>query len=143
MANIEAIRTEVEKFRPNGYHTVEEVFKRLSDVVEFFKWLDEQPGAAEPEIEVRQGALKTDGGVNVKMVDLDLWNKEIKRRFYGAMDKGDVCEFYSVKAGEIMIDITFNGLFAVDDGFIDEEFVIEKMKLGKTIRKILEQDTEE
>ncbi len=143
MANIEAIRTEVEKFRPNGYHTVEEVFKRLSDVVEFFKWLDEQPGAAEPGIEVRQGALKTDGGVNVKMVDLDLWNKEIKRRFYGAMDKGDVCEFYSVKAGEIMIDITFNGLFAVDDGFIDEEFVIEKMKLGKTIRKILEQDTEE
>ena len=88
MANIEAIRTEVEKFRPNGYHTVEEVFKRLSDVVEFFKWLDEQPGAAEPEIEVRQGTLKTDGWVNVKMVDLDLWNKEIKRRFYGAMDKG-------------------------------------------------------
>lgn len=143
MENIEAIRTEVEKFRPNGYHTVEEVFKRLSDVVEFFKWLDEQPGAAEPKIEVRQGALKTDGWVNVKMVDLDLWNKEIKCRFYGAMDKGDVCEFYSVKAGEIMIDITFNGLFAVDDGFIDEEFVIEKMKLGKTIRKILEQDTEE
>lgn len=143
MENIEAIRTEVEKFRPNGYHTVEEVFKRLSDVVEFFKWLDEQPGAAEHKVEVRKGALKTDGWLKVEMVNLDLWNKKIKHRFYEAVDKGDVCEFYSVKSGEITVDITFNGLFATDDGFIDEEFIIEKMKLGKTIRKILEQDTED
>lgn len=143
MANIEAIRTEVEKFRPNGYHIDEEVMDRLNAVAGFFIWLSFQPGAAEPIIEVRQGALKTDGWVNVKTVNLDLWNKEIKRRFYWAMDKGDVCEFYSVKAGEIMIDITFNGLFVAEDGFVDEEFNLEKMNLGETIRKILEQDVED
>lgn len=141
MVNIEAIKAEVEKLTPNGYRIDEEVFSRLTAVAEFFTWLSSNIGHSGLTMDVRQSALKTDGWLRVESNHLDFWNKEIKQRFSDALEKAGVCEIYSVEAGEIAMDMTFDGLYAAKDGWIDEEFIKEKITIGEKIKEFIVSDT--
>ncbi len=141
MVNIEAIKTEVEKLTPNGYRIDEEVFSRFTAVAEFFTWLSSKPGHSELTMDVQQSVLKTDGWLRVESDHIDLWNKEIKQRFNDALEKAGVCEIYSVEAGEIVIDLTFDGLYVAKDGWIDEEFIKEKIAICEKIKEFIVSDT--
>ena len=141
MVNIEAIKTEVEKLTPNGYRIDEEVFSRLTAVAEFFTWLSSRPEHSGLTMDVRKSVLKTDGWLRVESDHLDLWNKEIKHRFYDALEKAGNCEIYSVTDGEIVMDISFDELYVVKDGWIDEEFIREKIDLAEKLKDLILQNT--
>ena len=134
MVNIEAIKAEVEKLTPNGYRIDEEVFSRLTAVAEFFTWLSSKPEHSGLTMNVRQSALKTDGWLRVESNHLDLWNKEIKQRFYDAVEKAGTCEIYSITNGEIVMDLSFDELYAAKDGWVDEEFIEEKIAVCEKIK---------
>ena len=133
MVNIEAIKKEVEKLTPNGYRIDEEVLSSLTAVAEFFTWLSTDPVHSKLTMYVWQSALKTDGWLRVESDHLDIWNNKIKKRLFEALEKVPVCEIYSVDAGEIVMDLSFNNLYVAEDGFIDEEFIQEKLSLEKAL----------
>ena len=137
MVNIEAIKKEVEKLTPNGYRMDEEVLSSLTAVAEFFTWLSTDPVHSELTMYVEQSVLKTDGWLRVESDHLDIWNNKIKKRLFEALEKVPVCEIYSVDAGEIVMDLSFNDLYIPEEGFIDEEFIQEKICLGKALHETI------
>lgn len=137
MVNIEAIKKEVEKLTPNGYRIDEEVLSSLTAVAEFFTWLSTDPVHSKLTMYVGQSALKTDGWLRVESDHLDIWNNKIKKRLFEALEKVPVCEIYSVDAGEIVMDLSFNDLYVPEEGFIDEKFIQEKISLGKALHETI------